>query len=273
MKSYCVRERRETECVPGTEQRKTAINGRLMLQCKCASCGIIKTKFLSGKNSLRNIGAMLRQKGDRIQSGGATDGEYTCGLTLKKGQRYGTVKECFNRGQVRRYGKKIADDLDILMVDRDWERKEAAKQRRIAKKKPSVWTKEKQKQYVDEIVADIKKETAEKRRMENNWKIPVGYKPKLMEGIEKKTAKSRKPALNVPTKEHERPVKKTFITTTKKLPTKAVTEKILNDYYENGPDPKIIDQYMKKLSVLEKKPIGSKVEIDGYTITKFNDFD
>ena len=47
MKTYCVKQRKQTECVAGSEQIVTAKNGRLMLKCKCFECGITKTKFLS----------------------------------------------------------------------------------------------------------------------------------------------------------------------------------------------------------------------------------
>ena len=47
-KSYCVKEKRQTDCVPGSETTVRAKNGRLMMKCKCASCGITKTKFMKG---------------------------------------------------------------------------------------------------------------------------------------------------------------------------------------------------------------------------------
>ena len=72
MKTYCVRQRKWTECVPGSETYSMARNGRRMMKCKCAECGITKTRFvkgttgkglLLGKNSpFRNIpvlGAIL----------------------------------------------------------------------------------------------------------------------------------------------------------------------------------------------------------------------
>ena len=40
MKSYCVRERRQSDCVPGYEKHVKAKNGRSMMKCVCASCGI-----------------------------------------------------------------------------------------------------------------------------------------------------------------------------------------------------------------------------------------
>lgn len=45
VKSYCVKQRRVTECVPGSERYERAKNGRLILKCKCAKCGITKYIF------------------------------------------------------------------------------------------------------------------------------------------------------------------------------------------------------------------------------------
>ena len=46
VKSYCVKDKKVTECVPGSERFVKAINGRLMMKCKCSICGITKTKFV-----------------------------------------------------------------------------------------------------------------------------------------------------------------------------------------------------------------------------------
>ena len=46
MRSFCVKQKRVTECVPGSERYEKAKNGRLMLKCICAECGITKTKFV-----------------------------------------------------------------------------------------------------------------------------------------------------------------------------------------------------------------------------------
>ena len=48
MKTYCVKQRRRTECVPGSETYAMARNGRRMMKCKCAECGITKTRFVKG---------------------------------------------------------------------------------------------------------------------------------------------------------------------------------------------------------------------------------
>ena len=46
MKSYCVKQHKQTECVPGSERVVQTRNGRTMMRCKCAECGITKTKFV-----------------------------------------------------------------------------------------------------------------------------------------------------------------------------------------------------------------------------------
>lgn len=43
--NYFVKQKKVTECVPGGERYKRAKNGRLMLKCKCAECGITKVNF------------------------------------------------------------------------------------------------------------------------------------------------------------------------------------------------------------------------------------
>ena len=46
MRSYFVKQKKVTECVPGSERYEKAKNGRLMLKCTCTECGITKTKFV-----------------------------------------------------------------------------------------------------------------------------------------------------------------------------------------------------------------------------------
>ena len=46
MKSYCVKQREFTLCIPGSERYEMAKNGRLMFKCTCSECGITKTKFV-----------------------------------------------------------------------------------------------------------------------------------------------------------------------------------------------------------------------------------
>ena len=48
MKSYCVKQKKQTECVPGSEQYVTTKNGGNAMKCKCSECGITKFWFIKG---------------------------------------------------------------------------------------------------------------------------------------------------------------------------------------------------------------------------------
>ena len=45
VKSYCVRQKKQTDSVPGSEHFGKTKNNRLMLKSTCAECGVTKTKF------------------------------------------------------------------------------------------------------------------------------------------------------------------------------------------------------------------------------------
>ena len=47
MLSYCVKQRKQTDCVPGSEQYVQTKNGKNAMKCKCVECGITKFRFLS----------------------------------------------------------------------------------------------------------------------------------------------------------------------------------------------------------------------------------
>jgi len=49
MKSYCVRQKKQTDCVPGSETYTKTKNGRTMMKCKCAECGITETRFVKNQ--------------------------------------------------------------------------------------------------------------------------------------------------------------------------------------------------------------------------------
>ena len=118
MRSYCVKQKKETSCVPGSERIRTAKNGRQMSICVCSECGITKTKFIAGKTG-----------------GAISKSDFSCGYDLK-GKRAGTVEECFKKGQIRRWGVEKLDDgyIDALLADRTLERNRKARARRKAKK-------------------------------------------------------------------------------------------------------------------------------------------
>ena len=48
MKSYCVKQKKQSECVQGSEQHVKTRNGRNAMKCKCPECGIIKFRFVKG---------------------------------------------------------------------------------------------------------------------------------------------------------------------------------------------------------------------------------
>ena len=48
MKSYCVKQKKQTECVQGSEQYVKTRNGRNAMKCKCSECGITKFRFIKG---------------------------------------------------------------------------------------------------------------------------------------------------------------------------------------------------------------------------------
>ena len=50
MKSCCVKQKKQTECVPDSEQYIKTKNGRTILKCVCSECGVVKSRFV--KNDL-----------------------------------------------------------------------------------------------------------------------------------------------------------------------------------------------------------------------------
>ena len=90
VKSYCVKQKKQTECVEPSDYKK-AKNGRLMFFCTCAECGITKTKFVKSQST-----------------GGAIAGSPTkpyCGINkVPKGKHLGTEMECIRQNQIRQYG-------------------------------------------------------------------------------------------------------------------------------------------------------------------------
>ena len=52
MKTYCVKEKKETECIQ-PDGYKIAKNGRRMYWCTCASCGIKKHRFVANEGGTK----------------------------------------------------------------------------------------------------------------------------------------------------------------------------------------------------------------------------
>ena len=121
VKSYCVKQKKQTECVPGSETTVKAKNGRTMMKCKCSECGITKTQFISG------------------QSGGALKRDFACGYNLQ-GKRPGTKQECFKMGRIGFWGLNplVDGEIERLIRDRQFERNRKARERKQSKWKLPV---------------------------------------------------------------------------------------------------------------------------------------
>ena len=62
MKSYCVKQRKVTDCVPGSEQYVKTKNGRNAMKCKCVECGITKFRFVKGGTKAKQGKGLLLGK-------------------------------------------------------------------------------------------------------------------------------------------------------------------------------------------------------------------
>ena len=107
VKSYCVKEKKQTECVPGSERYVKTENGRTMMKCQCISCGITKSKFVKSQST-----------GSGIRTGGNVTLKPYCGARkVPKGRYYGNIDECKN--QVRYYGLNQIDPIMFERRERD----------------------------------------------------------------------------------------------------------------------------------------------------------
>ena len=55
MLTYCVKQRKKTQCVTGSETYVMTKNGRPAMNCKCSECGITKFRFIS-KGEMKGAG-------------------------------------------------------------------------------------------------------------------------------------------------------------------------------------------------------------------------
>ena len=63
MKSYCVKQKKQTECVSGSEQYVKTKNGRNAMKCKCAEYGITKFPFVKGATTRAKTTKAKKGKG------------------------------------------------------------------------------------------------------------------------------------------------------------------------------------------------------------------
>ena len=96
MLTYCVKQRKQTECVPGSETFLITKNGRNAMKCQCAEYGITKFRFLSKKE------------------GGSFDELIVKGLVAAR-----AIKSDFAKAKIKEVGEKylrqvidsVTDDL------------------------------------------------------------------------------------------------------------------------------------------------------------------
>ena len=50
MLTYCVSQKKQTECLPGSETFVVTKNGRNAMKCQCAECGATKFRFIKGQS-------------------------------------------------------------------------------------------------------------------------------------------------------------------------------------------------------------------------------
>ena len=58
MLTYCVKQKKQTACVPGSETFVVTKNGRNAMKCQCAECGATKFRFIN-RQSREGLGDIL----------------------------------------------------------------------------------------------------------------------------------------------------------------------------------------------------------------------
>jgi len=59
MLTYCVRQKKKTACLPGSETFLVTKNGRNAMKCVCSECGATKFSFIKGKHGDVKMGEGL----------------------------------------------------------------------------------------------------------------------------------------------------------------------------------------------------------------------
>ena len=103
MLTYCVKQRKKTQCVSGSETVVQTKNGRLAMKCKCAECGITKLKFLSQRE-------MQGSGFDELIVKGLAAGAKGLFNLSRKGARE-AIKSDFARNKLKSIGSQYLDDL------------------------------------------------------------------------------------------------------------------------------------------------------------------
>ena len=118
MKSYCVKQKKVTDCVSGSERQELAKNGRMMLKCVCAECGITKTKFISSKGASREGGALFDITNSHSLDEIALKGLANTGAYLARKGAAKAIKSDFAKRKIKQTANKYLDSaLDSFVND------------------------------------------------------------------------------------------------------------------------------------------------------------
>ena len=118
MKSYCVKQKKVTDCVSGSERQELAKNGRMMLKCVCAECGITKTKFISSKGASREGGALFDVHNSHSLEEIALKGLLNSGAYLARKGAAKAIRSDFAKKKIKQTANKYLDQaLDSLVND------------------------------------------------------------------------------------------------------------------------------------------------------------
>ena len=112
VKSYCVKQREKTECVPGSERIVETSNGRLMMKCKCAECGITKTSFVKSRSSGSGVGGNLGPLGTVLKG-------INVGKEISK-TLFPQTKKMFKDYESGKIAKEMVNKRDGIQTKRFW---------------------------------------------------------------------------------------------------------------------------------------------------------
>ena len=104
VKSYCVKQRKMTECVPNSIEIFVSKNNRLMMKCKWSECGITKTRFIERKEG-QGFGKILE---------GINVGKKISTLLFPQ------TKKLFKDYESGKIAKQVVNKIDGVKTKRFW---------------------------------------------------------------------------------------------------------------------------------------------------------
>lgn len=120
MLTYCVKQRKKTRCVPGSETFVITKNGRNAMKCQCAECGITKFRFLSQKEIIEgdmNVSRPIQGSGfDELIVKGLAAGAKGLVNLGKRGVSQ-AIKSDAVRDRIKSIGRRYLDDFVDTTTD------------------------------------------------------------------------------------------------------------------------------------------------------------